>query len=300
MNPIDSLVVTIARMCIRNRLGTLRSALQTMTMLPRWYGIFVVLLPALAAAGPASDFIFSCSPENDVFRALKASGLNPARHASPEAAVSAARPGSLVLLMAEEYPQKPLALSSNLFAEGKAKHLRLYVEFPDQVPGLSFAPARSTPWERFIVSSEHLGPELPKGRLLTAHDCKVRPVTVADPLVVVGRVAGYNDAVYGIPTNAQPVLFEFDDGRVLVATTKLSSFLTGRFAPRQEWDALWKFILRRLGAGSRVCLPWEPRVTTMPVPSRSFPRGRKASFRLRGAVALRLRLAHSGGSFRTD
>src|SRR5687768_18066721 len=34
------------------------------------------------------------------------------------------------------------------------------------------------------------------------------------------RVAGYDTAVYGIPTNAQPVLFTRDDGRVFVATTE--------------------------------------------------------------------------------
>ncbi|HOX02139.1 MAG TPA: hypothetical protein P5555_07260 [Candidatus Paceibacterota bacterium] len=260
---------TIMNTRIRDYPGAFRSLSEALMVL--LCGAIFLLLPSPAAGAQKSRFAFSCTAENDVFRALKAGGLEPDRYPNPEAAVSAARPGSLVLLMADEYPGKPLSIPSSLLERSRAKNLRLYIEFPQNLPGLSLGPARETVWERFIVNSDRLGPGLPKGRLLTAHDCRVLPVVVKDPLVVIGRVAGYNHAIYGIPTNAQPVLFEFEARRMLVATTKLSSFLSGRFAPAQEWVALWSFILNRLGADESVRPVWEPHVTTMHGPTGKLP-----------------------------
>lgn len=259
-------------------------------VLPLLCGAILIQWPAPAREARKSHFTFSCAAENDVYLGLKAAGLEPNRHANPEAALAAASPGSLVLLMADEYPERPLAISSNLLERARGKNLRLYIEFPDYLPGLSLAPARKTPWERFIVSSDRLGSELPKGRLLTAHDCTVLPVSVSDALVVVGRVAGYNHAVYGVPTNAQPVLFSMDNGRVLVATTKLSGFVTGRYAPGREWRALWMYILNRLGADSSIAPRWEPRVSPMYGPTDKLPA--KAE---RSALALAARWHYDSG-----
>jgi hypothetical protein len=229
------------------------------------------LWPGTVLGAESVSFTFSCKPDNDVFRSLEAAGAKLERHPSPDEAVSAAAAGSAVLLMADDYPATPLALSSDLFDQAREKNLRLYLEYPAHVPGLKFGASRTAPWERLIVASKALGPDLPHGRLLTAHDCKVLPVEVENPLVVIGRVAGYNHAVYGIPTNAQPILFEMENGRVLVATTRLSGFLSGRFAPGQEWRALWNQILNRLGADATLQSEWTPLVTTMCGPAEKLP-----------------------------
>ncbi len=236
-----------------------------------WGVSFLFLLTAQLTQAQDSTFTFACAAENDLFRALKAAGVKVEQHSTPEAAVSAAHPGSSVLLLADEYPRKTLSLSSNLFEQARQRNLRLYVEFPAHVPGVEIGPVRSTPWERIVINSDKLGPELPEGRLLTAHDCKVLPVSVNNPLVVVGRVAGYNHAVYGVPTNAQPVLFSIDNGRMLVATTKLSGFVTGRYAPGREWRALWTYILDALGADQSITPQWEPRVLSMYGPTERLP-----------------------------
>ena len=56
-------------------------------------------------------------------------------------------------------------------------------------------------------------------------------------------VAGYDHAVYGIPDPAWPILFEHPTGPLLVSTTKLSQFVTGRYAPARAWKSVWSMIL---------------------------------------------------------
>jgi hypothetical protein len=128
-----------------------------------------------------------------------------------------------------------------------------------------------------VASSDLFGADLPKGRLLMAHECNYLPSDARSPLVVVGRVAGYDTAVFGIPAQAQPILFSLENGRVLIATTRLSSFITARFAPTREWEALWSYIL----GGEKIS--WQPRVTPMYGPNDPLPAGHE-KIALRGMV----------------
>ena len=72
----------------------------------------------------------------------------------------------------------------------------------------------------------------------------------------------YN-ASYGIPTDFQPLLFTHKFGEdatppALVATSKLSSFVAGRFGPREAWRSLWVFLLQRLGVPAAKLPSWTP------------------------------------------
>ncbi len=62
--------------------------------------------------------------------------------------------------------------------------------------------------------------------------------------LVAAKVAGVNTAVFGLQdTKTYPILFEHPRGDILVATTKLSHFVTGRYMPQDAWAAIWKMIL---------------------------------------------------------
>jgi len=82
-------------------------------------------------------------------------------------------------------------------------------------------------------------------------------------MLVSARVAGYDTAVFGLTgANPSPILFQHPaDPSITVATTKLSSFVRGRFAPLVEWQLLWKVLLQQLvpWAGT-VELEWEAAV----------------------------------------
>ena len=64
------------------------------------------------------------------------------------------------------------------------------------------------------------------------------------PILVSARVAGYDTAVFGFNdsgANASPILFQHpEEPTITIATTKLSSFVRGRFAPLAAWKLLWE------------------------------------------------------------
>ena len=91
-----------------------------------------------------------------------------------------------------------------------------------------------------MVSSDLFGRELPKGRILVVQDCHVLPAPVVNPHMVLARVAGYDKATLGLPKEVTPILFELPGRDVLVATTKLSHFVSGRYAPTKAWAAVWR------------------------------------------------------------
>ena len=64
---------------------------------------------------------------------------------------------------------------------------------------------------------------------------------------MLARVAGFDKAVYGLPTEGvKPILFKAPEGDVLVSTTKLSQFVTGRYEPVKSWGIVWTWILEWL------------------------------------------------------
>ena len=155
-------------------------------------------------------------------------------------------------MLADAYPKKTTALTPALFETARAKGIRLYVEYPSTLPDLKCGvpqTLRTGQWgnilDRTVVASDAFGDRLKKSRILMIHDCHYLPVEAHRPHLVVARVAGYDQALYGLPKeNVHPILFEHPGGDVLVATTKLSQFVTARYAPLDAWEPVWRMILK--------------------------------------------------------
>ncbi|MCE5277997.1 MAG: hypothetical protein ABFD92_13820 [Planctomycetaceae bacterium] len=202
-----------------------------------------------------------CRGDSDLVRVLGDSGA-AFRHAADAAdAVAQAAAGEGVLILADDYPQRQREISADLLDAARDKSLRLYIEFPASLPGLECGQMRSTEWERGVVASDAFAPDLERLSILAIHGCRFAPVDAASvtPHIVVARVAGFDRAVFGLPPvdKIWPVLFEHDG--MLVASTRLSGFVTGRFAPAGAWRAIWAWIVRWAGAGD-VDLRWTPTV----------------------------------------
>ncbi|MCE9613867.1 MAG: hypothetical protein K8T26_06290 [Lentisphaerae bacterium] len=209
--------------------------------------------------------LFSCTTGNDLFRVAGENGMAVARFDSPAAAVDAAGEGNAVLLLADGYPAELLALDAGLFRTAAAKKLRLYVEYPSFLPGVAIGAPRGTQWERAVIASDVFGAGLARLRILAIHGCRFTPVAAEAPHIVIGRVAGFDTAVYGLAKDSLPILFELPQpegcGEVLVATTKLSHFLTGRYAPADAWQSIWRYVLGWLRPGETQCaLQWTAHV----------------------------------------
>jgi hypothetical protein len=231
--------------------------------------LLCILFPSDAEA--KAGLTFACGPENDLYLAL---GKSYQRFDTPIAAVQHAPPGSGVLLLADQYPARTLAIEPNTYDLAQKRNLRLLVEYPSVIPGLQVSAPRTTVWERIIISSDRFSPALSRLRILAAHDCHFLPIhgpVEAD--LVVARVAGYDTAVYGIPDKeAFPILFGLPDRNLIVATTKLSGFVTGRFAPVGDWKTLWERILTTLDPQNAHRLKFTPVVHPAYAPGDKLPR----------------------------
>jgi hypothetical protein len=124
---------------------------------------------ALVAAKP--QLLLSCSADNDLFVHLPPA-LNASRHATAEAAITAAQSGDTVLLLADGYPTAPTAIAPELFALAKSKHLRVFVEFPKAVPEPvtlgSEVNAGNMSFQRLVVTTDEFA-GLARNRILYGH-----------------------------------------------------------------------------------------------------------------------------------
>lgn len=196
-------------------------------------------------AAAATSLVLACDQDNDLLLALKRAGASPLRYDSAGDAIKAASSNAAVLILADGYPNERTAVDPKLLEEAKSKNVALLIEYPDALPGVEFAAARSVRWERAIVVADKPALGLPAMHLLAMHDCRFLPVVADHPAIVLGRVAGFDRAVFGLPKESFPVLFKLRDG-VWVATTKLSNFVTARYAPSDDWLTLWRHLLDEL------------------------------------------------------
>ncbi len=211
-------------------------------------GVICILLILVLSSCSRTDLIISCRADNDLYITLSENKIKCTRYESPAEAVANAPKGSGILILADGYPRETTPVDSLLYAEALMKDLRLFVEYPSYIPGVVTGEPRGTHWERAVISSDAFAPELNKLRILAIHDCRFIPAEASDPDIVIARIAGFDSAVYGLPQKVYPVLFELPQadtyGPVLVSTTKLSQFITGRYSPADAWQAIWSHILK--------------------------------------------------------
>lgn len=233
-----------------------------MTNLLKWFLPLAAIITLCAGSVEARSLnvVFACSASNDLFKVVSGSGYKCARFDSADQAIAHAKTGSAVMVLADGYPDAPTKVDASVYESAASKGLRLYVEYPSAVPGLELGEPQSTQWERAVVAGDSLGDKLPKLHILQISGCRFTPVKAADPMLVIARVAGFDTAVFGIPETASPILFTLPGRDVFVATTNLSGFVSGRYAPAKDWGILWERILGMLDPESKIALKFTPTV----------------------------------------
>jgi len=207
--------------------------------------------------------VLACTAGNDLWLALGAGGVAATRCDDAAAAVRTAPHGGAVLVLAEGYPATPTPLTPELVAEASRRRLRLFIEFPGWLPDLATGPVRTTQYERAVVGSDAFGPDLARLRIVGINDCHYVPVAAPVADLVLARVAGFDTAVFGLPADGvQPLLFQHPTrADILVAATRLSNFVTARYAPAEAWRHIWRHILGWLRRDRAEVWPsWIPQV----------------------------------------
>ncbi len=207
----------------------------------------------------------SCRADNDLYVMLKENKFACTRYDTPEEAINNAKEGSGVLILADGYPAKTTKMDASQYEKAVSKKLRLFVEYPSYLPGIELGSPRGTHWERAVISSDIFAPALKKLRILAIHDCHFVTIQSANPDIVIAKVAGFDTAIYGLPKETFPLLTKIPQiplkGELLVSTTKLSQFITARYAPTDAMKSIWKYIFKWLQPDEQVSeLNWIPAV----------------------------------------
>ncbi len=236
--------------------------------------LLLVFVFQVSGAKKLNIITLSCKADNDLYLVLKENKIPCVRFNSPREAINRAANGTGVLVLADGYPAQTTKIDSALYEKAVSKKLRLYIEYPSCLPGIMTGNPKGTQWERAVIASDVFSSGLKKLRILAIHDCRFIPVKADHADIVIAHIAGFDTAVYGLPPETFPLLFENSDlqksRKLLVATTKLSQFQTARYAPADAWKAIWKHILSWMSTGSgfpELC--WTPVVR--PTCSKSEP-----------------------------
>jgi hypothetical protein len=160
---------------------------------------FMVMAQAASAdTRQRSEIVFCCSADNDLYRVLTAAGATCTRHDRPMDAVASASKGAAVLILADGHPEKTTEVEPAVFDEAVRKQLRLFLEYPSQLPDLSVGPPREIKNERGVVISDLFGAALPAMRIVTLNGGHYVPVDIRNPHMALAKVAGVDMAVFGL------------------------------------------------------------------------------------------------------
>ncbi|MEX2592810.1 MAG: hypothetical protein WD426_08545 [Anditalea sp.] len=209
-----------------------------------FHSIFFLLL-LTSAYGQKMVISFCGSNENDLYLLLEKENFELRSYANPGEAIENAPEGTGVIIVSDTYPEVSFTspITQQMLNMAQRKKLKLYMEYPASFPGLEIIPKPvATRLERGVVTSDVFGDNLKPMSLLGINNCHILPVKVSDPLIVLGKVVGFDKAEYGLThTKTYPLLF--NQGHVMVAMTKLSNFATGRYGPDESIKQVWTYIL---------------------------------------------------------
>lgn len=231
-----------------------------------------LLLCLFAYAGHGPTLIFCGAQSNDLYRLLEKEDLQLRHFSTAAEGVKAAAKGDALIIVADGYPATRTIIPTDLLQTARRKQLRVYIEYPSAIPGLSIPDdTLHTRLERGVVTSPVFGARLGLMSILGINDCYFVPVKTDSPLVVLAKVAGLDKAEYGLSdVPAYPLLFHRDN--LLLATTKMTNFATGRYGPDDAWKSVWSYILTWL-TGKEIFTfhTWPADVTPMYTRSEALP-----------------------------
>lgn len=212
--------------------------------------LFFILLISFSvekskAQGRNSNMIICSDGSNDIAAILKANNFNYRNIPDQLAAVKAAKNGSGVLFVANDYPQKRFSFAKGVREIIAKKKLKVFIEFPQAYADLSIGnDTVKTQLERAVINTSQIN-GIDSMDLIGIHNAYVVESTAKNPLIIVAKVAGFDNAQYGI-SDVKPAPLLFKQGNVLVATTRLSASVTSRFGPVDHLKPVWQYIFKYL------------------------------------------------------
>ena len=209
-------------------------------------------------------YVSTQTTDNDLVNLLEKERFKIIRGDSVSKTLESAKPGSAVILVANEYPDKPQILSEKDLGTIKEKGLRVFAEFAalrlrsgteEGDSGTGELELKEISVERVVVT-EPIGDNLKPMDLLTINRAVYIKTEATDPMMVIARVAGFDTAVYGLEdTPYDPLVFK-DGENLWIGTSKLTDFSKLRFMPESKWQPFWENILSELTGNEVTFKEW--------------------------------------------
>lgn len=197
------------------------------------------------------DLSFVCDEDNDLYRTALANYAGIDHYATVSEAVSKAKAGEGIAVLADGYPdtRTVLDLDEAGYKQLEDKNIRLYVEYPanNDKLGLAYGDPGDMGFDRaIVVDPEATG--LENLSLLYVHGARyLKKAQDKNSWLVNAKVAGYDVAAFGLDDRNPYSLLEAN-GNVMAASTKLSQFISARYAPYARWQTLWSSVFTWLTA----------------------------------------------------
>ena len=205
--------------------------------------LLVLILLSVLFSSCGHIYVNCPSGNNDLVGLLRREGLKPKVSGSLTQTLESARKGSAVLLLGSGYPDKIQSLSQEELDLIHKKDLHVFAEFATvsgEKPEL-----KEISLERVVVTKQ-IGDSLAPMDLLTINRGVYYETENEYPYMVIARVAGFDDAVFGLEdTPYSPLVFKADNN-IWVSTSKLSDFARLRLMPEKRWKLFWEAVLTDL------------------------------------------------------
>ena len=243
------------------------------------------ILWLLCVTAVQGTLYLSCEQGNDLYQVLVDNDIPCRRFDNPGQAVEQAPSNAGVLILAQDYPLAATHIKPSVLDEASHKNLRLYIEFPKRITGIRLGGIQKAPLARCVITSDLFGATLAPMRILAMHGCHFVGIENDNPHLALAKVAGFDKAVFGLEgTTTHPILFEHPThANILIATTKLSQFVTGRYVPKHSWQTIWQTILQWLDPElSDKPLQWTQTVRPTYTETDSLPAGAQRDAVIRG------------------
>lgn len=209
------------------------------------------------AAEDSSTIAVVSDERNNLLQML---GGNAIRYENIDDALDSVPDLSALLVLATGYPDQFTPISKSQWDRIDKKQLRLLIEYPSFIPGMVMPDPMGVRWERGVVTEAGRVLGLEPLTIVSLQDCRYLPLEIgikqsADvgsvetgfprTKLVVGRVAGFDHAQFGIPEASHPILIQLNE-RIWISTTQISNFVDGRYAPHEAWKTLWNRLIAEI------------------------------------------------------
>ena len=214
--------------------------------------------------------VVTTDPDNDLLKTLNSNYDGVYCCLNFDAALDCAVKNKLggIMLLADGYPDTTTSITSYQAQKVNESGIRLYIEYPsiDKTLGITgYSGLGKMGYDRAIVMySSALN--MPLYSILYVHGAQyVKKTDITNSWLVNATVAGYDTVEFyddsGL-TDCTPysLLETGSNGNVLIASTKLSQFITARYAPYIRWQKLWLSILSWVSQKTVTSIEWTPAV----------------------------------------